>query len=262
MNLNLYAFHPDLVLNLKLRKSPRGQRGRCEAFSSVMNKKNQGVIRIFLIDHHPVVREGVRAYLAGRRGLFVVGEASDDKEALRKLRKAAPEIVILDVNLPGTDGVELARQMRQIVPGVKIIVFSLHAGQEYAVLMARCGAHGYVTKDQPMAKLIEAVQKVHKGGLFLPAGMADTILAPDATPSDPALTMRELEVLSLIAEGLANKEVGRKLGISVRTAETHRLHLSRKLGINSVSGLTKYAIQHGLTELDAAEPKKTWTWCR
>ncbi|PKM97846.1 MAG: DNA-binding response regulator [Elusimicrobia bacterium HGW-Elusimicrobia-3] len=221
----------------------------CEAAASVMSKKNQDIIRVFLIDHHPVVREGVRACLTGQGGFSLVGEASDDKEALRKLRKAAPEIVILDVNLPGLDGGRLVRQLTQTVPGVKIIVFSIHASQEYAGLMARHGAHGFVAKDQPIARLVEAIRRVRKGGLFFPAGTADASLVPDASPSDPALTTRELEVLSLIVEGLANKEVGRKLGISVRTAETHRQHLIRKLGINSVSGLTKYAIQHGLTAL-------------
>lgn len=219
-----------------------------------MNKKSGAVIKIFLVDDHPVVREGVRACLNGQAGFSVVGEAADDKEALRKLRKAAPEIVILDVSLPGLDGGELARRLRQAVPGVKIIVFSIHASQEYVVRMARCGAHGYVMKDGPSAKLIEAIRHVHGGGLYFPPAMSDALLAPEAPEAarGAVLTPRETEVLSLLAEGLANKEVARKLGISVRTAETHREHLSHKLNILTVSGLTKYAIQHGLTSLKTA----------
>jgi DNA-binding NarL/FixJ family response regulator len=122
--------------------------------------------------------------------------------------------------------------------------------------MAHCGAHGYVIKDSPSGKLIEAIQQVHRGGLYFPSGMSDAILAPAAAASDcPVLTPREKEVLSLLAEGLANKEVARKLGISVRTAETHREHLSHKLNILTVSGLTKYAIQHGLTSLASGATK-------
>ena len=133
-----------------------------------------------------------------------------------------------------------------------------HASQEYVVRMARCGVHGYVMKDVPTAKLVEAIQRVHKGGLYFPPGMTDAIRAPSAKPAfgerSTVLTAREREVLVLLAEGLANKEVARKLGISVRTAETHREHLSRKLNIAPIAGLTKYAIQHGLTPLSLPTP--------
>jgi DNA-binding NarL/FixJ family response regulator len=204
------------------------------------------------------VREGVRSCLSTQGSFQVVGEAADDVEALRKVKRAAPDVILLDISLPSLDGGELARRLRQAVPAARILAFSMHSSQEYVVRMARCGAHGYVTKDQPISMLVEAINQVYKGGLCFPPGMADAILAPVAAPSaGPALTAREQEVLSLLAEGLANKQVARKLGISVRTAETHREHLSRKLGLNSVSGLTKYAIQHGLTALGAAEPKKS-----
>lgn len=215
--------------------------------------KNGAKIKVFLVDDHPAIREGVSSYLTARGPISVVGEASDDKEALRKLKKLAPDVVVLDINLPGVDGGELAKRLRQLHPRAKLIAFSIHASQEYVVRMARCGAHGYVMKDMPTSKLIEAIERVHAGGLFFPPGMTDAILAPGSkTSSDDAratLTAREREVLVLLAEGMANKEVARKLGISVRTAETHREHLSRKLGIAPIAGLTKYAIQHGLTPL-------------
>lgn len=223
-----------------------------------MKKTSCVRIKVFLVDDHPSVREGVRNYLTNHGSFKVVGEAADDAEALRKVKRAAPDVILLDISLPSLDGGELARRLRQAVPAVRILAFSMHASQEYVVRMARCGAHGYVTKDQPIARLVEAIQQVYKGGLFFPAGMADALLSPGSAPSaGPALTAREREVLSLLAEGLANKEVARRLGISVRTAETHREHLSRKLGLNSVSGLTKYAIQHGLTALGAADPEKS-----
>lgn len=216
-----------------------------------MARKLKSRIKVFLVDDHPAVREGVRAFLLAR-GLAVVGEAADEGEAVLKLKTARPDVIILDINLPGVDGGELARFLRQTVPRAKLIAFSIHAGQEYVVRMARCGVHGYVMKDQPTAKLVEAVERVHRGGLYFPPGLADAILSPGAKPAVGAkavLTAREREVLVLLAEGLANKEVARRLGISVRTAETHRGHLSRKLGIAPVAGLTKYAIQEGLTSL-------------
>ena len=226
-----------------------------------MKNKKQPKIKVFLVDDHPAVREGVRSYLTSQGSVLVVGEAGDAKEALRKVKKLAPEVIILDVNLPSLDGGELARRLRLAVPAAKIIGFSVHASQEYVVRMARCGAHGYVMKDAPTAKLVEAIQHVHKGGLYFPPDMSDAILSPESKPSSEAegtvvLTTREREVLTLLAEGLANKEVARKLGISVRTAETHREHVSHKLNIMTIAGLTKYAIQHGLTSLGLpARPK-------
>lgn len=220
-------------------------------------KKTKAKIKVFLVDDHPAVREGVRAYLTVQ-GVSVVGEASDDGEAARKLKKLAPDVVILDINLPGVDGGELARYLRQTIPSVKLIAFSIHASQEYVVRMARCGVHGYVMKDEPTARLVEAIERVHKGGLYFPPGMADAILAPGAKPAADAkavLTAREREVLVLLAEGMANKQVARALGISVRTAETHREHLSRKLGIAPIAGLTKYAIREGLTSLRPPSPR-------
>ena len=223
-----------------------------------MKRKNKPKIKVFLVDDHPAIREGVGSYLISQGSISVVGEAADDKEALRKLKKVGPDVIVLDINLPGVDGGELAKRLRQMVPRAKLIAFSVHAGQEYVVRMARCGAHGYVTKDAPTAKLIEAIERVHRGGLSFPPGMSDAILAPEShffsEETPVALTAREEEVLVFLAEGLANKQVARKLGISVRTAEAHREHLSRKLGIAAIADLTKYAIQAGLTPLSLSGP--------
>lgn len=210
-------------------------------------------IKVFLIDDHPIVREGVRSYL-NSRSIEVVGEASDAPEAVRKVKKLAPDVIVLDVNLPSLDGGELALRLRRLVPKAGLIAFSIHSSEEYVVRMARCGVRGYVVKDQPMAELFEAIRAVAGGGLHFPAGMTD-ILQDDAhgasqdRSDSTALTGRELEVLALLADGLSNKGVGGRLGISARTAETHREHLSHKLNIMTVAGLTKYAIQHGLTSL-------------
>lgn len=221
-----------------------------------MKDTNRNKIKVFLIDDHPVVLDGVRSCLTDQGSFCVVGVASDDVEALSKLKKVTPDVILLDITLPSLDGGELAKRLRQVVPRAKIIAFSIHSSQEYVVRMARCGVHGYVMKDKPTSNLIEAIKHVHMGGLYFPSDMSDAILSPGPVsssgaefPAGAALTPREREVLALLSEGLANKEVAKKLGISVRTAETHREHLSHKLNIKTLSGLTKYAIQHGLTSL-------------
>jgi len=191
----------------------------------------------------------VRAFLSNQKSIAVVGDAADDREALRKVKKLSPHVIVVDVSLPGLDGGELARRLRKTVPKAKIVAYSMHASEEYVVRMARCGVHGYVMKDKPTSKLVDAIERVSQGGLSFPPGMTDAILSPGSASPSVELTPREREVLSLLAEGLANKEVARKLGISVRTAETHRERLSHKLNIMTVAGLTKYAIQHGLTSL-------------
>ena len=218
----------------------------------------RGEIKVFLVDDHPIVREGVRSFLTNH-AISVVGEASDAKEALRKVKKLAPDVIVLDVNLPSIDGGELARRLRRLVPKTKLIAFSMHSSEEYVVKMARCGVQGYVTKDQPAGDLLEAIAHVHQGGLHFPAGMNDALLAPAPVssadgPDLVALTSREVEVLILLAEGLSNKGVATKLGISVRTSETHRENLSHKLNILTVAGLTKYAIKRGLTTLGPSLP--------
>lgn len=212
--------------------------------------KTPSRIKVFLVDDHPVVRAGVRAYLA-HHAITVVGEAGDAKDALRKVRRMSPDVIVLDVNLPEIDGGELACRLRRLAPKTRLIAFSMHSSEEYVVKMARCGVQGYVSKDRPSAELVEAIRRVHNGGLHFPAGMTDILLAaaPKSSSGGATLTARETEVLTLLSEGCSNKAVAAKLGISVRTAETHRENLTRKLNIATVAGLTKYAIAHGLTAL-------------
>lgn len=220
-----------------------------------MDKVNgkQDKIRVFLVDDHPIVREGVRSYLTSH-SIAVVGDASDAEEALRKVKKLAPDVIVLDVNLPSIDGGELARRLCRLIPKAKLLAFSIHSSEEYVLRMARCGVHGYVMKDQPTAELLNAIKDVYAGGRHFPAGMA-AVLSDPAPKSSPdqldnvVLTGREREVLALLAEGRSNKSVAKKLRISTRTAEAHREHLSHKLDILTIAGLTKYAIANGLTAL-------------
>ncbi|HBA59450.1 MAG TPA: hypothetical protein DCZ92_01235 [Elusimicrobia bacterium] len=148
-----------------------------------MKKEKQKKISVFLIDDHPIVRDGVRSYLTSR-STEVVGEASDAPEALLKLKKLRPDVIVLDVNLPSMAGWEVASRLRRLVPGSKIIAFSIHSGEEYVVRMARSGARGYVMKSQPTAELLEAITQVARGGRYFPSGMPDAL--PAAAPKSSA----------------------------------------------------------------------------
>ena len=175
-----------------------------------MKNLNRSKIKAFLVDDNPIVREGVRTCLTEHGSFSVVGEAADNTETLRKVKKLVPDVILIDINLPSIDGGELARKLRQAVPGAKIIAFSIHDTPEYVVRMAHCGAHGCVIKNSPSAKLTEAIRHVHGGGLYFPTDMADAILAPATVSSETsdvsALTTREREVLTkyAIQQGLTS----------------------------------------------------------
>ncbi|MDD5209120.1 MAG: response regulator transcription factor [Elusimicrobiales bacterium] len=141
-----------------------------------IKEEKQDKIRVFLIDDHPIVRDGVRAFLTSC-GIDVVGEASDAPEALRKVKKIAPDVIVLDVNLPSMDGWEVAEGLRSVVPKSRIIAFSIHSSEEYVVRMAKSGARGYVMKSQPTSELLDAIREVFKGGRYFPAGMKEVVPA-------------------------------------------------------------------------------------
>ena len=221
-------------------------------------------IRVLLVDDHGIVREGVRQVLQADADFAVVGEAGNGDDALRVARETHPDVVLLDLTMPGQSGLVVAQRLREALPEVKVLVLSVHDDTEYVLRSVRAGAHGYLRKDTTPADLRTAVRAVHAGdGYFSPAvarRLAEAVrgdpappLAPDAVPaaSPPAtspdvLTPREREVLVHIAQGLLNKEVAVRLGISVRTVEAHRDSLIRKLGIRSAAGLARFALAHGL----------------
>lgn len=146
-----------------------------------MKREKQKKISVFLIDDHPIVRDGVRSYLASR-DIAVVGEASDAPEALRKVKKLAPDVIVLDVNLPSMVGWDVAPLLRRLVPKSRILAFSIHSSEEYVIRMARCGARGYVMKSQPTAELLVAIKNVFKGALHFPAGMTAALRAAAPKP--------------------------------------------------------------------------------
>ena len=205
-------------------------------------------IRILLADDHLVVREGLRSLLEAA-GFKVVGEARDGREALKLARMLEPEVTVMDIGMPGLNGVDACRELLREVPEMRIIVLTVHGEDAYVIEALRSGARGYVLKTQAGSDLVRAIGEVTQGRIYLSPSVSSAVvqafLAGATSPADP-LTPREREVLQLVAEGRSTKEVAGILGVSVKTAETHRTRLMTKLDIHHTAGLVHYAIRRGL----------------
>ena len=200
-------------------------------------------IRILLVDDHPLVRDGVSMRLQATEHLRVAGEAASLAEALALAGPLAPDIVLTDIRMPGASGIDLAARFREQHPLVRVLVLSMHEDPEYVRRAVALGARGYVLKDAPAQQLIEAIETVHRGGHYFSPGLRPVAEAPLPAPGR-ALTPREASVLQWVAEGRSNKEIAALMGTSVRTVETHRLHLRRKLRIDGQAAFIKYAVDH------------------
>ncbi len=209
-------------------------------------------IRLLLADDHPVVREGIRAALSSDARFRIVGEASNGEEAIRMTELLEPDVVLMDITMPGTSGLQATRAIRRSTPHAKVLVLTIHESREYVRQILRCGARGYLLKDAAPQELRRAIEIVAKGEPFFSPSVSQVLLdeflqAPRGTEGDSAnLSPREREVLALVARGRTNKEIAAELGISVRTVETHRTRIGRKLGLRSAADLTRFAIAHGL----------------
>lgn len=211
-------------------------------------------MRVLIADDHGVVRQGVRGVLEEVEGLEIVGEAADGDEALAMIRELDPDVVVLDVNMPGKTGLEVAAELRSEGHSARVLVLSMHDDPEYVLQAVRSGADGYVLKDAAPADLREAVQAVHDGREYFAArvtqqlsvGLRREIEEEQLRTRLDSLTNRETEVLLLVAEGLTNREIGERLEISPRTVETHRERLMDKLRIRTVAGLTRFVVENGL----------------
>lgn len=210
-------------------------------------------IRILLADDHPMVREGIRSCLDARENFRVVGEASDGQEALEKAKKLQPDVVLMDISMPRLTGLEATKLLHKEVPKAKVLILTMHENEAYVLEIVRSGAKGYILKDTSPAEVVRAVEAVNKGEAYFSSRISQFVLnefvnkARSLTkPSRSEISPREREVLALIAEGLSNKEIAAKLFVSVRTVETHREHLMRKLDIHSAAGLTQYALSRGI----------------
>lgn len=214
-------------------------------------------LRVFITDDHALVRDGLKALLARQPAVEVVGEAGDGREAVKLIETLRPDIVLMDIAMPGLNGVEATRQIRKIVPRAKILILSAYDDQDYIYDLLRAGASGYMLKAAAAGELITAIDVVSRGETYLSPAIADRVVegfvgkASAADPADApgALTAREREVLQLVAEGYGTAEIARRLAISPKTVETHRSNIASKLGIHDLPGLVKYAIKKGVVKL-------------
>jgi DNA-binding NarL/FixJ family response regulator len=219
-----------------------------------------GALSILLADDHVMFRRGVRRILQGIDQVEVVGEASDGFELLELLKKTAPDLVILDISMPNLRGLEAAREIKVINPKVKVLILTMHKDREYLYHAFAAGAEGYLLKEDADSELLAAIEILRQGGTYISpllspqlAGLLTERAQPAGKPwlSGEPLTVREREVIKLIAEGKSSKEIGGLLFISSRTVQHHRANIMKKLNIKKTADLIKYAIQKGYTESGA-----------
>jgi len=209
-------------------------------------------VRVLLADDHALVRAGIRALLEGLEGVTVVAEAGNGSEVLELARKHRPDVVLLDISMPGLGGLEASALLKQELPEVRVVMLSMHANEEYVLQALRAGAVGYMLKDSATAELELALQAVMQGETYLSPPISRQVVegyvqrVGAEQPAADHLTPRQRQVLQLIAEGLSTKEIAYRLELSVKTVETHRAQLMERLQIRDIAGLVKYAIRNGL----------------
>jgi DNA-binding NarL/FixJ family response regulator len=204
-------------------------------------------VTVLVADDHAVVRAGIRHILESMPGVAVVAEASDGPSALQLAREQRPDVIILDVSMPGGSGLGVLADIRRDLQESRILMLSMHDDAEYIAESVRAGTNGYLLKDSAATDLRAAVRAVMAGESFFSPELSRPRIAPVAQPESP-ITRRERQVLVRVAAGSTNKEIAADLGISHRTVETHRESIARKLGISSVAGQTRYVIEHHLND--------------
>jgi DNA-binding NarL/FixJ family response regulator len=214
-------------------------------------------IRVVLADDHVLIRAGLRALLHSLPNIEVIGEASDGNEAVNVVAQDQPDVVIMDIGMPGLNGVDSARRIVKQVPGTRIIILSMHANEEYVGRALEAGAMGYLLKGAEPAELELVLKAVMRGETYLSPSISKHLVQDylshrkEKTHPLPDLTVRQREVLQLIAEGCSTKDIANKLKLSVKTVDTHRSELMHRLDIHDVAGLVRYAIRTGLVTTES-----------
>jgi two-component system response regulator NreC len=211
-------------------------------------------VKVLIADDHAIVREGIRMILEAQPDFEVVGEAADGDEAVRLARNVDPDVVVMDISMPKLSGVEATQIIKDSLPGVQVLILTMHEEQSYLFQLLRMGAAGYVLKRAAATDLVEAVRAAHRGETFLYPAVAQSIVQDylerlrtgEGSERYGGLTYREREILVLIAEGLTNQQIAEKLVISVKTVQTHRAHIMKKLDLHDRSLLVRYAVRKGL----------------
>lgn len=214
-------------------------------------------IRLLMADDHRIFRDGLRPLLDGRNDLEIVGEADNGLAALDLCRSCRPDVAVLDISMPGLNGIEVTRTLARELPGVRVIILSMHSDRRFVQEALRAGARGYVLKDAGFDELLAGVLAVAAGRYHLDAGIGEQVVKDyldlveaDSGSAFGVLSAREREVLQMLAEGRSTKEIAAALHLSAKTVESHRKAVMDKLDIHSIAELTKYAIRQGLTRLD------------
>lgn len=214
-------------------------------------------IRVLLADDHTLVRAGIRGLLQGLADVEVVGEAGDGQEALRLAESLRPDVVLLDVGMPGLNGLEVAGRIGAFDASIRVVILSMHPSEEYVLRALRAGCAGYLLKAAAVSELEVAVRAVARGETYLSPAVSkrvvDDYVSRTGGAADPldALTPRQREVLQLAAEGLSSKEIAQRLGLSYRTVEAHRAQLMERLGVHDLAGLVRFAVRVGLIRPEA-----------
>lgn len=216
-------------------------------------------IKIILVDDHQLVRDGIKALLSGNDDIGIIGEASDGKELFTKLETLHPDILIMDISLPGMSGIEITKKICMDRPETKVLILSMYNNEEFIFNSLKAGAKGYLPKTTSRNEMLEAIYTINNGEEFFGEAIRKIMLrsyvkraTDDEKPEDKSseqLTAREIEILKLYVEGLINKEISDKLDISIRTVETHKNHIMRKLGLRSTVEMVKYAIKNKIAEI-------------
>lgn len=215
-----------------------------------------GKIRVIVADDHEIVRQGVKNLLANEPDIEICGEATCGRDAVDVVLRLEPDIVVIDISMPGLNGIEATRQILRIKPRIHILIFTMHEAEQLVHEVFAAGAKGYLLKSDAGRHLISAVRTVASGSHFFSARLSDVIfegflkkdMPHDVADNHQKPSSREREIIQLLAEGRSNKEVAAELGISVKTAETHRAAVMRKLGLHSISELVRYAIRNHIIQ--------------
>lgn len=207
-------------------------------------------IQVLLADDYPIVRQGIKSLL-NQEGFVVVAEAADGHEAVQLARTLQPDVAVLDLSMPRLNGLEAAQAILQASPRTKSILLTMHEEDHFVLEAMRAGIRGYVVKRQAVMELVQAIREVANGAIYLSPNISRAVvqayLSKTELPPDP-LSLRERQVLQLVAEGKTTKEIAQLLGISVKTAESHRTHIMEKLDIHETAGLVRYAIRQGVIQ--------------
>jgi DNA-binding NarL/FixJ family response regulator len=208
------------------------------------------LIKVLLADDHAIVRAGLRRLIEESGEIKVITEAADGEEALQEARKNPPDVAVIDISMPGMDGLEVVSQLRSFLPTLPILILTMHEEEQYVGRALSVGAMGYVTKRSAPEELVKAIRRLHGGGRFLSDSAAEALAARAARGRSPmdALSNREMQVLRCLALGKTNREIAETYHISIKTVDTYRGRLLGKLGLRNNAELSRFAIQHRLVE--------------